>query len=332
MTQLTLNPQLPLRALNPPIDDLISSLLAEKHKETTRNTYRLNLKYFAFYLLGGEIRMGCRISLSDTEVKSVLMQFLNLSAKKAIAYFGNYQSLLIEAGYTPNTINIRLASVKALVKYAYKFELCLFILDDVKILTPEVYRDTNGISKDSYSKILKLPDTNTISGKRDYAILRLLWDNALRRSEISNLNIGDFNPAESTLKIKGKGNYTKEVVHLAPKTIQALNDWLKVRIWQNEPNQPLFTSLATNTNGHRITGKSIYCLVRKYSDEVLEDKILSPHRVRHSSITAVLDASNGNVRMAQKLSRHKNLDVLTRYDDNRVALQKEAVNLLSELV
>jgi integrase/recombinase XerC len=46
----------------------------------------------------------------------------------------------------------------------------------------------------------------------------------------------------------------------------------------------------------------------------------------------VLDASNGNVRMAQKLSRHKNLDVLTRYDDNRVALQKKAVHLLADLV
>ena len=109
------------------------------------------------------------------------------------------------------------------------------------------------------------------------------------------------------------------------------NNWLSG--YHNPvPESPIFISLAHNSRSDRLSGKSIYCIVRKYADEVLSDKILSPHRVRHSSITAVLDASNGNVRMAQKLSRHKNLDVLSRYDDNRVALQKEAVNLLADMV
>ena len=62
----------------------------------------------------------------------------------------------------------------------------------------------------------------------------------------------------------------------------------------------------------------------------VENKQLFFHRICHSSITAVLDATSGNVRMAQKLSRHKSLDVLTRYDDNRVALQRESVHLLAD--
>jgi integrase/recombinase XerC len=59
---------------------------------------------------------------------------------------------------------------------------------------------------------------------------------------------------------------------------------------------------------------------------------MSPHRVRHSSIAAALDATDGNVRKVQKLSRHANLDTLMRYDDNRRKDQLEVTELLDELI
>jgi integrase/recombinase XerC len=57
--------------------------------------------------------------------------------------------------------------------------------------------------------------------------------------------------------------------------------------------------------------------VRKFSEAAGIDKVVSPHRIRHSAITAYLDASDGNLRAAQGLSRHANLNTLNRYDDNR---------------
>jgi integrase/recombinase XerC len=81
-----------------------------------------------------------------------------------------------------------------------------------------------------------------------------------------------------------------------------------------------------------MTVKGIYKLVREYSSRVEGGKILSPHKIRHSAITAVLDASNGNVRLAQNLSRHKNTDTLLKYDDNRKQEHQKAVNLLADLV
>lgn len=62
------------------------------------------------------------------------------------------------------------------------------------------------------------------------------------------------------------------------------------------------------------------------------EKHMSPHRVRHSSITAALDATNGDVRTVQQLSGHADLNVIRRYDDNRKGLQKKVSNLLSDLV
>jgi integrase/recombinase XerC len=65
-------------------------------------------------------------------------------------------------------------------------------LEDVKGERVKPYRDTTGISKEAYKKMLAVPDRNTLKGKRDYALLRLLWDNALRRSEISLASIKDL--------------------------------------------------------------------------------------------------------------------------------------------
>jgi site-specific recombinase XerC len=68
--------------------------------------------------------------------------------------------------------------------------------------------------------------------------------------------------------------------------------------------------------------KDIARIVKKYAEPVGID--LSPHRVRHSAITAYLDVSEGNVRAAQSLSRHQNLSTLMIYDDNRHQLQGKA--------
>ena len=272
-----------------------------------------------------------KIILLDGQIKSAIHDFLAFEQATAHAYLLQYQNDLIEANYTPNSINIRIASIRSLVRFAFKRGFCNWLVEDLKSLDNEVYRDTSGVSKDSFAQIIETIDVDTVAGKRDYALLRLLWDCALRRTEICGLNLEDIDLSASTLRIKGKGKLSKQLIHLAPKTVSALNNWLDC--YHNpHPSSPLFISLANSNRGNRLTGKSIYCIVRKYADKVLGDKILSPHRVRHSSITAVLDASNGNVRMAQKLSRHKNLDVLTRYDDNRVALQKEAVNILADMV
>ena len=58
---------------------------------------------------------------------------------------------------------------------------------------------------------------------------------------------------------------------------------------------------------------------------------MSPHRVRHSSITAALDATDGNVRKVQELSRHRQIDTLMIYDDNRAKDQVELSEMLSGL-
>jgi integrase/recombinase XerC len=69
--------------------------------------------------------------------------------------------------------------------------------------------------------------------------------------------------------------------------------------------------------GHRLTGDGIRKIVVRHSENAGIKKQMSPHRIRHLAITATLDATDGDVRKVQKLSRHRNLNTLMIYDDNR---------------
>jgi integrase/recombinase XerC len=62
------------------------------------------------------------------------------------------------------------------------------------------------------------------------------------------------------------------------------------------------------------------------------DRVISPHKIRHSSITALLNMTDGDVRSAQAHSRHKNLSTLIRYDDGRQQLQGKAAKQLAESI
>ena len=113
--------------------------------------------------------------------------------------------------------------------------------------------------------------------------------------------------------------------------ISALKDWLNARGKTNR-TQPLFCSTHPGYWGKRLSTTSIYKIVRGAAEKAEIDKIISPHRIRHSAITAALDKTDGNVRMVQKLSRHAKFDTLLIYDDNRTNAQRTITDLLDDLI
>ncbi len=298
--------------------DLLADFLRLKGNANTSRNYRKSLDDF------------CR-RIYDSDVSTVLLtRFLPLSQSEAVYITLQYRQLLIEAKLAPNTINLRLSALKSFVDYARTNERCQFNLADVSSLKVELYRDTTGIPLGEFKDMLTIPDRTTIKGIRDYAILRLLWDNALRRNEICSLDVGDFGDA-GKLSIVGKGKLQKTQIDLSPATTIAISKWLAQRL-DYQLSDPLFVSLDNRSKGHRLNGSTIYRLVRKFSAAAGIDKIVSPHRIRHSAITTYLDVSDGNLRAAQGLSRHANLNTLSRYDDNRHKYQAQATNTLANLI
>jgi integrase/recombinase XerC len=300
--------------------DVIAQMLANIRAPSTRREYHKDLRKFFVAMTG-----------TEPNVDSVL-EFLHLSEKRAVAVVLKYKALLLAQGLKEATVNRRLSAIKSLVKFARSFGVCVYSLADVELEKVRVYRDTSGVDASTIDSVIQLIERSTVRGKRDYALLRLLWENALRRNEVSQLCVKDFDPHECRLRILGKGQGTNdEWVKISAPAADAIASWLQAR-GRLAASSPLFVSLDNRTKGHRLTGDGIRKIVVKYFGEAGTKKLMSPHRIRHSAITAVLDATDGNVRKAQKLSRHAKLDVLMQYDDNRHRDQEEMTNLLARML
>jgi integrase/recombinase XerC len=299
--------------------DLVADLLADKRSENTKRAYRKDLSDFIMTMTGKEASAD------------LINQFLSLPRFEAIQAALNYKANMIERGLAEATINRRLAAVKSLVKYAKMIGACEWNLDDVSGEKVKKYRDTSGITIQQMNEMISFPDRSTVKGKRDYAILRLFWELALRREEVTKLNITDFDPETCSLSVLGKGKGTqKETMNMTERTKEAVLDCLSSRS-DLKANDPLFVTLDRAYAGKRMTGESLWKLVKTIAKRAGITKPLSPHKLRHSSITAALEATNGNVVKVQKLSRHSKIDTVMIYEDHRVNQQKEVTELLAGL-
>lgn len=300
--------------------DILAELLADKRSPNTRHAYEKDLRDFFRTMAGSE------------PTPALVGNFLQLDRLEAVSVVLQYKAALFERGLKQATVNRRLAAIKSLVNYAYQIGKCSYTLSSIKGEKVQKYRDTTGISSKAFRRVLALPNRETIKGVRDYALLRLLWENALRRGEVSQANIEDFDPQAKVLRIRGKGNGEQaDAVDLSQGMVKALLVWLK-QGKQVKGNQPLFWAVDRAHWGHRLSGSAIAQTVQGHCRQAGIEKPMSPHRIRHSSITAALDVTEGNVRKVQKLSRHSNLDTLMVYDDNRTKDQLEISDLLANLV
>lgn len=300
--------------------DLMAIMLADKRSPETQRAYRHDLEYFF------------KVTTGASPTPQLIGDFLLLSRTSAIALVLKYKADLMQRGLKEATINRRLASIKALVRLAQKLGKCNWSLEEISGEKVKNYRDTTGTDKEGMQKILAIPDVRTLSGIRDKSILLLLWTNALRRSEVVNCNCSDFSAEACTLAILGKGKGTqKTIVSLSKMTVEIISQWLNRRP-SYKSEDPLFIALDNCSYGKRLTGQAIYNLVRKTSSLAGIEKIMSPHRCRHSSITQALEATNGDVRRVQKFSRHSKLETLMLYDDNRTNHQGEITEILDALL
>ena len=316
-------------AFNPPLvltsaiaateSDIMAQLLADKRSLNTRRAYQKDLTDFF------------EVTFELAANQEVMTAFLQLPRLEAIFHVLQYKSCLLSRGMKEATLNRRLAAIKSLVNFARKIGKCEFSLEDIAGEKVTAYRDTSGVSVAEIKQMLAIPKLDNLKGVRDFAILKLLWENALRRNEVASCNAADFDADNSTLSILGKGRGSqKELVTLSAAVVTAIKNWLELS--GGHGDDPLFTSLSHNKSGSRLTGSAIYELVSETAKAAGITKKMSPHRMRHSAITAALDATNGNVREVQKLSRHKVMQTLMTYDDNRENAQGKITNLLSDLV
>lgn len=240
-----------------------------------------------------------------------------------------YRTHLVERGLQSATVNRRLAAVRSLVKLAKTLGVVDWSLD-VQNVKAEAYRDTKGPGKNGFRAMLQtLAEKQSKKTIRDTAILRLLYDLALRTGEVVALDCCDVDLSRKIIHVLGKGRTSKQQLTLPEPTKAALEAWLQTR--GNDPG-PLFCNFDRAKKGQRLTGVSIYRLVRELGEA--NGFRTRPHGVRHTAITEAckVAAANGiGLEEVLDFSRHSrsSVAILMIYRDRERNIQGQLASCIA---
>jgi integrase/recombinase XerC len=170
-------------------------------------------------------------------------------------------------------------------------------------------------------RFIETPDTETDLGKRDRAILELLYGTGVRVSELTNLDLGDVDFREKLVRVTGKRR-KQRIVPFGDPALHALLNYLTVRnvFLQNAPpDERDSQAVFLNYQGTRITTRSVGRMVDKYIVQCAGIHNISPHALRHSFATHLLD-SGADLRDIQELLGHARLSTTQIY--THVSMEK----------
>jgi integrase/recombinase XerC len=211
-----------------------------------------------------------------------------------------------EQGYAKTTIARRLAAIRSWCRY-----LCR--QGDLESNPADGLRGPRQdkklphfLSEADLLSLLEAPPDDTPLGLRDRAILETLYSAGLRVSELTGLDLDDLDLDAGLAKVRGKGKRERLAV-LGPPARTTIKDWLAVReTVAGGPRPRARQAVFLNKNGTRLTSRSVGRLLEKYLTQAGLDPNTSPHTLRHSFATHMLDRG-ADVRSVQELLGHRKL-------------------------
>jgi integrase/recombinase XerC len=160
------------------------------------------------------------------------------------------------------------------------------------------------LTVDEAFRLMESPEEK--SRLRDRAILEFLYSSGIRVGELVGLNVNHLDLELGIVKVMGKGR-KERIVPVGMKAIEALKTYLEER-GNLDGEEPLFVNL----RGGRLTARSIGRLVKKYSRQSGISRKVSPHSLRHTFATHLLDAG-ADIREIQEMLGHASLSTTQRY-------------------
>lgn len=240
------------------------------------------------------------LAAQNIEVKDVCQ----LNVKMLKEHFVFY--MVEDMGLKANTVNGRVRSARALIKFLHKegYISSDFGADVPLVKGEKVIIET--FSEDQIEALLRQPDRQTFTGLRDYTLMLLLIETGVRVSEVIKIDLVDVHMKDGEVLIHGKGAKQRFVPFQA-KFRRALQHYLEVR--GAAPSDAVFVTV----QGERISKRYVQELIQTYGDKArLRGVRVSPHTFRHTMAKFYILAG-GDIFSLQCILGHSTLDMVRRY-------------------
>ncbi len=225
-------------------------------------------------------------------------------------YLRSFLAYLAESNYSPATMARKIATLRSFYRWLER-NSAIDANPMTLIRTPrQKKRLPKAIDVEQVEKLLSAPNDKTLLGARDRAILETLYSTGIRVSELVGINFGDIDETGQAIVIRGKGR-KERIVPLGTHAMKSIAHYLGVmeaNAVPNESSDPLFINKHTT----RLSTRSVRRKVSKYLEQAGLDPTISPHTLRHSFATHLLD-NGADLRSVQELLGHQSLSTTQIY-------------------
>jgi integrase/recombinase XerC len=229
-----------------------------------------------------------------------------------------YLAWLHEQGYAKSTIARRVAAVRSWCRFLCR-QGVLTVNPADGLRGPRQDKNLpHFLGADVLTRLLEAPPADSLLGLRDRAILETLYSAGLRVGELTGLNRDDLDLDSGMVTVRGKGK-RERLALLGRPALTAVQNWLEARAALG-PRAQTQTAVFLNKNGTRLSSRSVGRLLEKYLAQAGLDPRTSPHTLRHSFATHMLDAG-ADIRSVQELLGHRSLattQIYTHVTTNRL--------------
>ncbi len=279
------------------IDDFQNYLEVEKNvSEHTKMAYVADVNEFARFLINNNFikKQDEVIDIKPENIRQYLSCLYLQKIKKV-------------------TVNRKVASLRAFYKYVLRTgKINNNPSEMIQTLKTEKYMP-NFLSVDEMLELLKAQNDSSSSGLRSRAILEMFYSCGLRLSELAGLDLNDIDFSQRLVKVRGKGR-KERIVPVGGPALEAVAEYLqKTSELRKNKNEDVFKKpLFLNTHGKRISTRSIARIVDEAISRSGIGRKISPHALRHSFATHLLNAG-ADLRSIQELLGHESLSTTQKY-------------------
>lgn len=287
------------------VDAFLDHLAVERGlAENTRTAYREDLHEFTAYLRHRGIH-----NLNSVQ-RTHVTDFLLAQRKPGVTARGHPRA----EGLSARTLARRLAAIRMWFRFLVREKL--LTADVTQTLdSPKLWRTLpQTMTYDEVERLLAAPQTRTRLGVRDRAMLELMYASGLRVSEVASLKLNDLNAEAGFLRVTGKGN-KERVVPVGKQAVEWCRRYV-AEIRGRSARPAVFLS----SRGTALSSKTIWAMIKKYARAAGIAKNITPHTLRHSFATHLLN-NGGDLRVIQEMLGHADIattQIYTHVDEGRL--------------